>query len=140
MNGMNQDDVDGATRVGVPNVMQRSLSAIMPPGEIAAMGTAEFFSIAGTLLEEGRRKVMRIIDTCGGGGHISTGTGHREIFREFKHNKGIMAIFQICVKRNCTTGMLHSQKTEVIPQRTQRKAENSPTALHRCHPPVTMAW
>ena len=91
-------------------MMQGSMSNIVLPGEVFALGTAAFSSDAGTLLDDGRRQVMRIVDTCGGIGHISTGTGHREIFREFKHNGGIMTIFQACVKRNSTTWLLLSHK------------------------------
>ena len=110
VNGMNQNDFDGTTGVGITDVVQRAFSNIMSPCKIAALRTLAFFSVAGTLFDNGRRQVVRIINTCGRVRNISTGTGHSEIFREFKHNVGIMTISQMCVKRNSTTWMLHSQK------------------------------
>jgi len=108
VNGMSQDEFDGATGVAIADVMQWSFSNIVSPCEIAALRTCAFLSVARTFFDKGRRQVVRFIDTCGRIGHISTGTGHSEIFREFKHNEGIMTIFQICVKRNYTTWVLHS--------------------------------
>jgi len=108
VNGMNQNDFDGTTGVGITDVMQRAFSNIVPTCKIAALRTLAFLSVAGTLFDNGRRQVVRIIDTCGRVGNISTGTEHSEIFREFKHNVGSMTIFQMCVKRNSTTWMLHS--------------------------------
>jgi hypothetical protein len=73
---MSQDEFDGATGVGVSNVMQWSMSNIVLPGEVAALGTAAFSSDAGTLLDDRGRQVVRIVDTCGGIRYISTGTEH----------------------------------------------------------------
>jgi len=52
----------------------------MLPGEIVAVGALTFLSNAGTLLDDGTGQVVRMIDTCGRGGHISTGTEHGESY------------------------------------------------------------
>jgi hypothetical protein len=87
----------------IAEVMQWSLSNIVSSGKIIAVGTETFFSIAGTLLDDGGRQVIGIINTCGWIGHISTRTGHGEIFREFRSNEKSMAIYKKHVKRNITT-------------------------------------
>ena len=76
VNGMSQDEFDGATGVGITEVMQWSMSNIVLPGEAFAVGTAALFSDAGTLLDDRRRQVIGMGDTCGGIRHISTGTEH----------------------------------------------------------------
>ena len=95
-------------------MMQGSMSNIVLSGEVFALGTAAFSTDAGALLDDGRRQVIGIVDTCGGIGHISTGTGHRKIFREVKHYKGIMTICQMDVKRNPTTWLLYSRLLSLL--------------------------
>ena len=84
VNGVPQDDVDGTTGVDIAEVMQGTLSNVVLSCEVAALGTSAFFSNAGAFLNEGAGQGVRMNAFCGWVGHVSTGTGHGEIFLESK--------------------------------------------------------
>ena len=84
VNGVPQDDVDGTTGVDIAEVMQGTLSNVVLSCEVAALGTSAFFSDAGAFVNDGAWQVVRMIDSCGRFGHVSTGTGHGEILFESK--------------------------------------------------------
>jgi hypothetical protein len=111
MNGITQNDFDGATGKAIAEVMQQTLSDNVLSGEILAVRTSTFVADTRAMLCLGGRQIGRIDDSFGRVGNIFTGTGHAVIeVLNFKLNAGSLTIFSKKGKGNPTTTVIHSRK------------------------------